>query len=74
LVTFPSVPMKLFHVWWVAGAETGHYVVRKANEEDALAEAQSKYRVTKIGRHTVIWHSEELSNAEGLLLEILDWI
>lgn len=65
--------MHIYHVWWVAGDETGHYVVRKATEDEAIAEAQSKYRVTKIGKHTVIWHSLELTEEEGLLLEILDW-
>ncbi len=65
--------MRMFHVWWVAGHETGHYVVKKATEAEALAEAQSRYRVVKIGKNTVIWHCEELTQDEGILLEILDW-
>lgn len=66
--------MHLYHVWWVAGPETGHYVIKAKCEDDALAEARVKYRYTKVGKYTVIWHSEELSEEEGILLEILDWI
>jgi hypothetical protein len=65
--------MHIYHVWWVAGDDTGHYVVRARSEELALKEVQSKYRATRIGRNTVIWHSLELTEEEGLLLEILDW-
>lgn len=64
----------MYHVWWVAGDITGHYVVKSKSADLALAEAQGQYRVKRIGQYNVVWYCEQLTEEEGILLEIVDWM
>lgn len=66
--------MKIFRVTWLAGPDhRGDYIVRCGDEQNAIRLCKQRMRAVQIGEHKVQWYAAELSQDEGVLVEILDW-
>lgn len=65
---------KLWHVTWLAGPDhRGDYIVRCLDNEIAIRLCKQRMRATQIGEHAVQWYAVEITEQEGVLVEILDW-